>query len=65
MKCLMNKNWLSELDAQDINFIKKFILASGSLKEVAKLYRCFVSYSSASAGSSYTKNSACGQRKSG
>ena len=32
------QNWLSELDTQDINFIKKFILASGSLKEVAKLY---------------------------
>ncbi len=30
--------WISELDAEDINFIKKFILASGSLKEVAELY---------------------------
>ena len=31
-------NWLSELDMEDINFIKKFILASGSLKEIAKIY---------------------------
>ena len=30
--------WLSELDTEDINFIKKFILASGSLKEIAKIY---------------------------
>ena len=30
--------WISELDAEDINFIKKFILASGSLKEVAEIY---------------------------
>ena len=31
-------SWMDELDTQDINFVKKFILASGSLKEVAKLY---------------------------
>jgi hypothetical protein len=31
-------SWLSELDVEDINFIKKFILASGSLKEIAKIY---------------------------
>lgn len=34
--------WLSDLDTEDINFIKKFILASGSLKEVANVYQ--VSY---------------------
>ncbi len=34
--------WLSELDTEDINFIKKFILASGSLKEIAEIYQ--VSY---------------------
>ncbi len=34
--------WLSDLDSEDINFIKKFILSSGSLKEIAKLYE--VSY---------------------
>lgn len=31
-------SWLSELDTEDINFIKKFILSSGSLKEVAAIY---------------------------
>ena len=30
------------MDTEDINFIKKFILASGSLKEIAQAYR--VSY---------------------
>ncbi|AVQ44863.1 DUF2089 family protein [Clostridium botulinum] len=35
-------NWVSSLDYEDIEFIKKFILTSGSLKEIAKLYE--VSY---------------------
>ncbi|RDY28098.1 DUF2089 family protein [Romboutsia weinsteinii] len=30
--------WLENLDDEDISFIKKFILSSGSLKEVATLY---------------------------
>ncbi|MBN2880321.1 MAG: DUF2089 family protein [Clostridia bacterium] len=30
--------WIAELDSEDINFIKRFILASGSLKEVAAIY---------------------------
>ena len=30
--------WMSELEDEDLVFIKKFILASGSLKEVAALY---------------------------
>ncbi|MCG8484950.1 MAG: DUF2089 domain-containing protein [Clostridia bacterium] len=30
--------WLSNLESEDINFIKKFILSSGSLKAVARLY---------------------------
>ena len=30
--------WLTDLEATDIAFIKQFILASGSLKEVAKAY---------------------------
>lgn len=34
--------WLSDLDAEDIHFIKRFILASGSLKEIAEIYK--VSY---------------------
>ena len=30
--------WLADLEDEDINFIKKFVLSSGSLKEVASLY---------------------------
>lgn len=30
--------WMSELSDEDISFIKTFILASGSLKEVARIY---------------------------
>lgn len=30
--------WLTELDEEDLAFVKKFLLASGSLKEVAALY---------------------------
>ena len=30
--------WMAELEDQDLTFIKKFILASGSLKEVASVY---------------------------
>ena len=30
--------WMAELDDEDLAFIKKFILASGSLKEVASVY---------------------------
>lgn len=31
-------DWLSSLDDEDITFIKKFLLASGSLKEIAQMY---------------------------
>jgi hypothetical protein len=31
-------DWMSNLDDEDVVFIKKFILASGSLKEVANQY---------------------------
>lgn len=31
-------DWMSGLDDEDVNFIKNFILASGSLKEIAGLY---------------------------
>ncbi len=34
--------WLLNLDEEDIAFIRKFILCSGSLKQIAKLYE--VSY---------------------
>ena len=30
--------WISSLDDEDVTFIKKFILSSGSLKEIAKQY---------------------------
>ena len=30
--------WMAELEDEDVTFIKKFLLASGSLKEVAALY---------------------------
>lgn len=30
--------WLTDLEAADISFIKQFILASGSLKQMAKIY---------------------------
>ncbi|SEO04028.1 Protein of unknown function [Amphibacillus marinus] len=32
-------NWIDSLEPEDLNFIKKFILASGSLKEIAKAYQ--------------------------
>ena len=31
-------DWMSNLDDEDVAFIKKFLLASGSLKEIAKQY---------------------------
>ena len=34
----MMRSWLEALDDEDISFIKKFILCSGSLKEIAKEY---------------------------
>lgn len=30
--------WMSSLDDEDVVFIKKFLLASGSLKEIAGIY---------------------------
>lgn len=30
--------WMANLEGEDISFIKRFILASGSLKEIAKQY---------------------------
>ncbi len=31
-------SWMSNLEEEDVIFIKKFLLASGSLKELAKQY---------------------------
>ena len=30
--------WMANLEEEDLTFIKKFVLSSGSLKEVASLY---------------------------
>lgn len=30
--------WFANLDDEDVSFIKKFLLSSGSLKEIANLY---------------------------
>jgi hypothetical protein len=30
--------WMASLEEEDVGFIKKFLLASGSLKEVARVY---------------------------
>ena len=30
--------WMAELEDEDLTFVKKFLLVSGSLKEVASLY---------------------------
>ncbi|CAI6084930.1 hypothetical protein PAECIP112173_04450 [Paenibacillus sp. JJ-100] len=35
-------NWVLSLENEDLEFIKKFVLTSGSLKEIAKIYE--VSY---------------------
>jgi len=32
-------NWMENLESEDLTFIKNFILASGSLKEMAKIYQ--------------------------
>ena len=31
-------DWLAALDEEDLGFIRKFVISSGSLKEMAKLY---------------------------
>ena len=38
MDMTMIPPWMSNLDDEDMTFIKKFVLASGSLKEVAGIY---------------------------
>ena len=34
----MSKPWIERLSSEDLSFLKRFVLASGSLKSVAKLY---------------------------
>lgn len=31
--------WIAELEADELKFIKRFVLASGSLKEMAEIYQ--------------------------
>ncbi len=31
-------NWLNQLNIEDVNFIKNFVMASGSLKDIAAIY---------------------------
>ena len=33
-----NRKWAEELDEEDLALVKRFVLASGSLKEMARLY---------------------------
>ncbi|MCA9426975.1 MAG: DUF2089 family protein [Candidatus Omnitrophica bacterium] len=34
----MMKSWIEHLDSEDLAFMKRFLLASGSLKEMARIY---------------------------
>lgn len=34
----MTESWLTKLSDEDVSFIKRFVLASGSLKNLAKAY---------------------------
>lgn len=38
MKVQLIPDWLTKLESDDFNFIKRFVVASGSLKEIAKQY---------------------------
>jgi hypothetical protein len=42
MSAGQNDDWLEILDEEDLNFLKRFVLLSGSLKELAQAYN--VSY---------------------
>ena len=34
----MAESWLQQISDEDVSFIKRFVLASGSLKDLAKAY---------------------------
>ena len=34
----MNIDWLEKLNDEEVDFVKRFLLSSGSLKEIAKQY---------------------------
>ena len=33
-----SRSWIENLDSEDLSFIRRFVLASGSLKEIAGIY---------------------------
>lgn len=33
-----SRRWIEDLDEEDLSFIRRFVLASGSLKEIAGIY---------------------------
>ena len=33
-----SRRWVEQLDEEDLSFIRRFVLASGSLKEMAQIY---------------------------
>ena len=35
---IQTPDWISNLEDEELTFIKKFVLSSGSLKEISKLY---------------------------
>ena len=43
--------WMGELEEEDLAFIRRFLLASGSLKEM-----CYLSHGTTAAGSTDPKN---------
>ncbi|MGL9746602.1 DUF2089 family protein [Enterococcus sp. DIV0170] len=38
MKTKTEKNWISELNEEELEFVKYFILSSGSIKKLADIY---------------------------
>ena len=34
----LSRKWIESLDDEDLSFIRRFVLASGSLKEIARIY---------------------------
>ena len=48
MDMTMIPPWMSNLDDEDMTFIKRFLLASGSMKEVAAQYGVCLLYTSPS-----------------
>lgn len=56
MDMTMIPPWMSNLDDEDMTFIKRFLLASGSMKEVAAAVRRLLPHRSASARPAHPEN---------